>query len=49
MQAGYKQKKAQYKMTEDGKMHIIFVGEEMKTVGGKIIAEKSKQDQMNKH
>ena len=49
MQAGYKQKKTQHEMTEDGKMHIIYAGEEMKIVGGKITAEKPKQEQMNKN
>ena len=29
MQAGYKQQRTQYKMTEDGKMHIIYIGKEM--------------------
>ena len=35
-------------MTEDGKMYIIYVGEEMKIVEGKMTAEKPKQEQMNK-
>ena len=36
IQAGYKPKRTQYQITEDGKMHIIYVGDKMKVVGGKL-------------
>ena len=49
MQAGYKQQRTQYKMTEDGKMHIIYIGEEMKIADGKMTTEKTKQEQMDKN
>ena len=48
MQAEYKQQRAQYKMTEGGKMHIIYIGEEMKIANGKLTTEKTKQEQMDK-
>lgn len=49
MQAGYKQQRTQYKMTEDGKMHIIYIGEETKIADGKMTTEKTKQEQMDKN
>ena len=41
IQAGYKRKKTQYKMTEDGKMQLLYTGEEMKIVDGKMAPEKN--------
>ena len=48
IQAGYKQTKTQYKMTEDGKMQLLYTGEEMKIVDGKMMPEKTKQQEMSK-
>ena len=46
IQAGYKRKKTQYKMTEDGKMQLLYTGEEMKMVDEKMVPEKkTKRDE----
>ena len=48
IQAGYKQKKTQCKMTEGGKMQLLYTGGEMKVVDGKMTPEKTKQQEMSK-
>ena len=48
IQAGYKRNKTQYKMTKDGKTQLLYTGEEMKTIDGKITPEKTRQQEMSK-
>jgi hypothetical protein len=35
-------------MTEDGKIRLIYIGEEMTVIDGKLTPEKTRQQEMNK-
>ena len=48
IQEGYKRNKTQYKMTEDGKTRLIYTGEEMTVINGKLAPEKTRQQEMSK-
>ena len=48
IQEGYKQNKTQFKMTKDGKTQLIYTGEEMTVIDGRMAPEKTCQQEMSK-
>ena len=41
IQDGYKRNKTQYKMTKDGKTQLLYTGEEMMVIDGRMVPEKN--------
>ena len=48
IQDGYKRNKTQYKMTKDGKTQLLYTGEEMTVIDGRMVPEKTRQQEMSK-